>query len=286
MIRRGCVILAEPERTSSSIIRAIDDLDLDSILRPPVSFAVRVKGVKGYSEGIDLNRLEKELGARIKARAKSARVNLETPDVLFYTIITNGKALLCINVAEAEEEGFSKRRPGFRPFFHPSSMHPRLARAMVNLSGAKLGSKFLDPFCGSGGILIEAGVIGCDMIGVDIDLRMVKGTKTNLQALGLHSYSVCFGDSRHLPISEMDATATDPPYGRSSSTKGRETQALVKEFLTETASILKTGGKVCLSVPFDVDVDGLISRDLRTLETHLLRVHRSLTRRITILTRK
>jgi tRNA (guanine10-N2)-dimethyltransferase len=286
MIRRGCIVLAESEKTFSSIIGALDNLDLHEILRPRMSFAVRVKGVKGHSKGIDIDRLEKELGGRIKERVKSARVNLEEPDVLFYTIITNGNALFCINIAAAEEGGFSKRRPGFRPFFHPSSMHPRLARAMVNLSGAKPGSRFLDPFCGSGGILIEAGVIGCDLIGIDIDPQMVKGSKTNLLTLGLQSYSVCTGDARHLPIREADAVATDPPYGRSSSTKGKETHALVEEFLEGTTSLLKTGGKLCLSVPFDVNMNRFTTKGLKTLETHLMRVHRILTRRITIFTKR
>ncbi len=286
MVRRGCALLAESEKTPASIIRAIDDLNLNEVVKPHLSFAVRVKGVKGHSEGIDVSRLESEIGGKIKERVKWASVNLENPDILFYTIITNDRALLCINVARAEEKGFSIRRPGFRPFFHPSSMHPRLARTMVNLSGAKVGSRFLDPFCGSGGILIEAGIIGCDMIGTDLDPQMTKGSKTNLQALGLNSSNVCIGDARHMPIREADALATDPPYGRSSSTKGRETCALVHEFLGEAASLLKTGSKVCLSVPSSVETSALMSKGFKVLETHLVRVHRSLTRRIVILTRK
>lgn len=286
MVRRGCVVLAESDKTPLSMIRVINDLDLDKILKPTMSFAVRVKGVKGHSKGVDVNELEKELGGRIKERIRSVRVDLENPDILFYTIITNDKALFCKNVAEAEEEGFSKRRPGFRPFFHPSSMHPRLARAMVNLSGARLGSRFLDPFCGSGGILIEAGLIGCDTTGMDIDLQMVKGSKTNLKALAPNSFDVIAGDARHPPMMEVDAVATDPPYGRSSSTKGGETRTLVKEFLDQTTSLLKTRSKICLSVPSDVSMSGLTGKRLKTLEAHLVRVHRSLMRRITIFSKK
>jgi tRNA (guanine10-N2)-dimethyltransferase len=286
MVRRGFVLLAETEKTPTSIIRAIDNVDLHRVLKSGVSFAVRVKGVKGHSKGLDVSGLEKELGGRIKKRIRLARVNLESPDILFYTIITNDRALFCVNVADAEEEGFSKRRPGFRPFFHPSSMHPRLARAMVNLSGARLGSRFLDPFCGSGGMLIEAGLIGCDTIGMDIDLEMVKGSRTNLQALGLGFFNVVAGDARHLPMREVDAVATDPPYGRSSSTKGKETRTLVEEFLDQTRALLKSQSKICLSVPSDVNMNGLESKGLKILEAHLVRVHRSLTRRITIFSKK
>jgi tRNA (guanine10-N2)-dimethyltransferase len=286
MVRRGGVILAKTEQSSASMIRVIDDLDLRKVLKPGMSFAVRVKGVRGHSKGVDVSELEKELGRRIKNQVRLARVNLENPDILFYTIITNNKALFCLNVAEAEEEGFSERRPGFRPFFHPSSMHPRLARAMVNLSGARLGSRFLDPFCGSGGILIEARLIGCDTIGIDIDLQMVKGSKTNLHAITSGSYDVVEGDARHLSMAEVDAVATDPPYGRSSSTKGKETSALVEGFLDQTTSLLKTRGKICLSLPSGVNMNGLASTGLKTLESHLVRVHRSLVRRITIFSKK
>jgi tRNA (guanine10-N2)-dimethyltransferase len=286
MVRRGCALLAESEKTPASIIRAIDGLDLNEVVKPRLSFAVRVKGVKGHSKGIDISKLEGEMGARIKERVRWARVNLENPDIVFYTIITNDRALLCLSIAQADEKDFSVRRPGFRPFFHPSSMHPRLARTMVNLSGAKVGSRFLDPFCGSGGILIEAGIIGCDMLGIDLDPQMAKGSKTNLQALGLNSNNICIGDARHMPLNEADALATDPPYGRSSSTKGGKTCALVREFLGEASSLLRTGSKVCLSVPSSIDTAAFMSKGLKTLETHLIRVHRSLTRRIIILTRK
>jgi tRNA (guanine10-N2)-dimethyltransferase len=153
---------------------------------------------------------------------------------------------------------------------------------MVNLSGARPGSRFLDPFVGSGGLLIEASLVGCDTIGIDIVLEMVKGSKTNLQSLRSSWQSVCLGDARHLPIREVDAVATDPPYGRSSSTRGRETQALVEDFLGEVSTILKTGSKICLSVPSDVHVNGIASGHLKTVEEHLMRVHRSLTRKITV----
>jgi tRNA (guanine10-N2)-dimethyltransferase len=251
-----------------------------------MSFAVRVKGVKGHSKGINVTEMEKELGAQIKRKMSSSRVDLENPDVLFYTIITNDRVLFCVNLAEAEEEGFTKRRPGFRPFFHPSSMHPRLARAMVNLSGVRLGSRFLDPFCGSGGILMEASMIGCNVVGLDIDLQMVRGSKTNLETLAFSSFNVIAGDARSLPLEEVEAIATDPPYGRSSSTKGKETQVLVGELLDQIPSLLGTHGKLCLSTPSDVRINELATKEMSVLEEHLVRVHRSLVRRIAVFSKK
>ncbi len=45
-------------------------------------------------------------------------------------------------------------------------MSPKLARCMVNLTGVKENDLVLDPFCGTGGILIEAGIMGARVIGV------------------------------------------------------------------------------------------------------------------------
>jgi tRNA (guanine10-N2)-dimethyltransferase len=280
LVRRACILLTQCEKTPESILQAIDKLDLKEVLGPQVSFAVRVKGVKGHSKGLNITELERGIGAQVREKAKWARVDLENPDVLFYIIITDDRALFCLSIEEVEERGFGQRRPWSRPFFHPSSMHPRLARTMVNLSGAKLGSRFLDPFCGSGGILLEAGFIGCKLIGVDIDPIMSRGSKENLQVLGLRSANIFVGDARQIPLKEIDSVATDPPYGRSSSTKGNNTFMLVEESLEEMASILKSQGKICISIPSELNLKKLRPKGLKLVEIHPFRVHRSLTRNV------
>jgi tRNA (guanine10-N2)-dimethyltransferase len=280
LVRRACILLAESAKTPEAMLEAIDSLDFKGILKSRMSFAVRVKGVKGHSKGLSITGLEKELGRQIMRKVQSAKVDLEEPEVLFYTIITNDRALFCRNVVEVEERGFSQRRPGSRPFFHPSSIHPRLARTMVNLSGARPGSGFLDPFCGSGGILIEAGVIGCRLVGLDIDPRMTDGSKENLRALGLNSADICVSDARHIPLRQIDSVATDPPYGRSSSTRGNDTFVLVEKSLEAIASLLKPRSKICIAVPSEIDAREFRLDNLRLLEVHPFRVHRSLTRNI------
>jgi len=52
---------------------------------------------------------------------------------------------------------------------------------MVNLSGAR--REVLDPFCGTGGVLIEAGLIGLEVYGFDIQQSMVEGCKEILSTL-------------------------------------------------------------------------------------------------------
>ncbi len=79
-------------------------------------------------------------------------------------------------------------------------MSPKLARCMVNLTGMIAGDIVLDPFCGTGGILIEAGVMGARVVGADIDERMVEGTIKNLEYCGVKEYEIFQGDARDIEL--------------------------------------------------------------------------------------
>lgn len=57
---------------------------------------------------------------------------------------------------------------------------PKLARILVNLAGPNTARTLLDPFCGSGTILMEAALSGYDQIvGSDIDPRQVQDAIQN-----------------------------------------------------------------------------------------------------------
>lgn len=57
---------------------------------------------------------------------------------------------------------------------------PKLARLMVNLSGADASSNLLDPFCGTGTVLEQAGLVGITkLIGSDIDPAAIDATREN-----------------------------------------------------------------------------------------------------------
>ena len=58
----------------------------------------------------------------------------------------------------------------------------KLARIMCNLTGLREGIIW-DPFCGSGTILMEAAVLGFDILGTDIDLIALDSLSKNIQWL-------------------------------------------------------------------------------------------------------
>jgi tRNA (guanine10-N2)-dimethyltransferase len=176
------------------------------------------------------------------------------------------------------------RRPRKRPVFHPATMPPKIARCMVNLARAVPGALFADPFCGVGGILIEASVVGCRVLGVDASRRMLRGARRNLRYFKLNAQGFLNADARHLPLHELEAVATDPPYGRDSSTMGAGVRGLVHDFLSGAKDSLKKGAHVCISSPKEVELEDYARDAGFTLrEKHFVRIHRSLTRQFVVL---
>lgn len=63
----------------------------------------------------------------------------------------------------------------------------KLARIMCNLAKVKEGIIW-DPFCGSGTVLMEAAMLGLDVLGSDIDYRALENSQKNIQWLSEEGY--------------------------------------------------------------------------------------------------
>lgn len=150
-------------------------------------------------------------------------VRLNNPKYLIY-VHAGKKYHVLGNAKIIRGKDFEERDTKNRPFFHPTSMNARFAKFLVNAAGIMPGDVVLDPFCGAGGILIEAGLLGANVIGVDIDEKMVKGCRENLRHYGVRG-KIVHGDAREVDI-PADVVVTDPPYGRSSKRVGELNDAL------------------------------------------------------------
>jgi len=164
-------------------------------------------------------------------------------------------------------------------------MSPKLARCMVNLTGIKEDDTVLDPFCGTGGILIEAGILGARLIGADIDYKMVEGTRRNLEYCGFKDPEIFQEDARNIHLdSRVNAIVTDPPYGISASTGGEDSTNLYSGALRNMDDLLIETGKICMATPHYMDIKGLIKdTNFEIIEQHHIRMHKSLTRVISLL---
>ncbi len=223
--------LAMTHETGEVLVRTgLEDLDR---LREAVpafegAFAVRVRNAG------DRN-LEREIGSMIQD-VSGEEVDLEEPDVWFRVHVHEDEAVLYRLLEDIDTGAFEGRRSHLRPFSSPVSLHPKLARAMVNLAGLERGDAVLDPMCGTGGILIEAGLIGMEVHGRDIETEMIEGCRKNLSAFDVDGdiRQGAIGDLDGSFDADVDAVVSDLPYGRASPKEG---DGLVRTFLEQARQV-------------------------------------------------
>lgn len=242
------------------------------------SFAGRVKKIHGACNKrnpCSQREFERLIGTMIEGP-----VSLDRPEIEYRAILSEdrcyfGRVLFGIN-----RGAYDVRNPGKRDFFHPGVMMPRMARTLVNLTCSHAGEVVLDPFCGTGGILIEAEMLGMHAVGSDFDPMMVDGSRQNITQPDL-----MLADATHLPLGNhtIDAVVTDFPYGQSVCIKKTDTMAnLYAEALDEIYRVLKVGHRAV--VVTHKDISDIVEGHMTILQRHEQRVHKSLTRRVLVLT--
>ncbi|NYB51177.1 MAG: TIGR01177 family methyltransferase [Methanobacteriaceae archaeon] len=248
-------------------------------------YSVRVKKMDKKSN-FNTSKLEWEIGGIINGRVgEKVKVNLEDPSIFIRILLSEKRVLIGPRIAEISKKHFYNFKPHKRPFFYPGSMSPKLARCMVNLTRIQQGETVLDPFCGTGGILIEAGIIGARVIGTDIDYKMVKGTRENLEHCGIHDFQVFQKDARELELPhKVNSIVTDPPYGISASTCGEKSENLYQKSMVALQELIVDNGLMCLATPHYLDLDEVLAgTKFKIIEQHHIRMHKSLTRVVSVL---
>ncbi len=272
------------QATLPEIIRGIQKVSLNKVIDYGESFVVRVRRVGEAARELAGMYLERKLGELIIDKIDGVSVNLKQPQKTFFGVITGTAFVFGLKLAEVSPTPFMLRRPRKRPFFHPSSMPAKLARCMVNLARPKKGDLLLDPFCGTGSFLIEAGLLGCRIVGIDAKRKMVKGSSHNLIYFNIDYEGLVVADANHLPLTKTDCIVTDPPYGRSASTMGRTTREIVQDFLATSARTLTKGSRICIASPKSINLTKIAkTRGFKHVQSHFVYVHRSLTREIVVL---
>lgn len=238
------------------------------------TYRVGIYELKGRT---DHDSLVSELAERVRGRT-----SLDAPD-LELSVVRGDRDYFALTKPSLMNQGWARRRPRKRAFFHPAAIFPKLARALVNLSRVDSGEVLLDPFCGTGSLLIEAREVGANPVGVDLDRRMVSGSRANMLWLHQDWLGILRADSAISPLRRVDAIATDVPYGRASSTAGAETEHILDRLIRSSSSMLGHGSRLVVMHPKDVEVQGGLDLDLE--EEHHLYIHRKLTRTISVLRR-
>lgn len=249
------------------------------------TFAVRLKR---FHSDVDTVGYERKSGSLILANCSDIKVNLDEPKSLVRLVAHKNDIYIAIEKFKLNKRHFEEIKPHKRPFFYPGSMSPKLARCMVNLSRACEGDLVLDPFCGTGGILIEAGLIGCRVAGSDVNWKMKNGTAINLEYCGITDYRTFNLDVRELKMYEKVASVvTDPPYGISTSTGDIEGDDIFKEFFHAIYDNMKDDAYLCMASPHYVDLTPMMDEvGFELVEQYGIKMHRSLTRIISVIRKK
>ena len=249
-----------------------DDVSgLESVVLPEGSFAVRAKRFEGMMKDVDSQGLIRRIGGIL---SKHNDVNLREPDTVVRMQMCDAVHLY-IEQHVTDTDLLEKRKVGERPFFSPISLHPKYARALINLTGVRRGGTVLDPFCGTGGIVIEAAEMGMRAMASDFDEEMVIGCQENMDFYGLELADFetidigDIGDRFH----DVDAICTDPPYGRSTKTGGEDIDHRYARAGEAIPKALREGARAGVVLPHPVEFDSM------TLENiYLQKVHGSLSR--------
>ena len=312
----------EPTR----IIQRITDWASKNL--PNGSFAVRVRVIGSGLAGFSRSAIAQGVGGELSS--DSHPVDLENPENEIVVILAGPEdppnhpdplylsppmIIWGLKQENWQRSGWGGRSPMARPFFPPGSLEPRLARLMISL-GHRSDTEpttVIDPFCGTGGIAIEAMLAGLNVLASDLDPKMVKGTKENLQWA---SEDLCSGYSATWDVQESGVGLTpdvwgkvggaifafDPPYGRNAWKSDDGYQLFLKA--CSAARTIDHSGSLCTLLPTDpailkdnsdepLDylvmgkpwskvVDEMLDRGWKVALTAPVKVHRSLARLLVV----
>lgn len=124
-------------------------------------------------------------------------------------------------------ENFEQYELKRRSYLGPTSMDAELSFVMANLGHVQRSVVVLDPFVGTGSILLSCALRGAYCVGTDIDIRVLRGRGTeenvfsNFAQFQLPRPELIRSDNalyhRHFRTVNtepwVDAIVTDPPYG-------------------------------------------------------------------------
>jgi len=176
-----------------------------------------------------------------------------------------------------------------RSFLGPTSMDNELSFIMANQGLVRAGSLVLDPFVGTGSILIPPTILGAVCQGVEIDSRILERKEDKHLFDSFDQYDIPRPDILRMDFSPLgrgmrnlsiyDAILCDPPYGiragarkvgrserkklkrplqenlpkpekHCTPTQGYDTVDVVVDMLDAAARLLKVNGRLVYLLPF------------------------------------
>lgn len=177
----------------------------------------------------------------------------------------------------ARPTAYDDPRFAYRVADIPAALQPALAAAVARLLGPTERPVVLDPFCGTGTLLIEYArlVPQCRLLGLDNSIQALDAARQNIAAAGLTEQTeLVLGDSRRLQADlagrTVDLLISNLPYGVRVGSH-EQLHELYPVFFAQAARILPPGGRLVFLAKDDALVqDSLEQAGLHTLTSFYL----------------
>ncbi len=240
-------------------------------------------GISYYSPNIKPRQVQ-EIGLKIKARSNSVRLipnrenSLSTATAHHNKLGTSPKKVEIIivqikqktyvahSIAAQNITAYANRdRKRPKRDARVGMLPPKLAQLLVNLSrpkpfvdGEKL--RLLDPFCGTGVVLQEAHLLGFEVVGSDLETRMIDYSKQNLEWLDRDlEPELSVGDAQtHIWPSDINCVASETYLGlpfksiqsdQAIAEESCKINQLLSNFLKNIRPQLAPNARLCIAVP-------------------------------------
>lgn len=184
---------------------------------------------------------------RIKPKMEDYHVHVRA-DVAGYWVVVGTQ----LNVSDLSKERH------FLQFRNMVTIKANLAYAIVRLAKIQKGNFVVDPFCGSGTILLEALEVfdkQLHCVGLDVAKRSTDGARENAKAEGYDENTCKFvcsdarGLRRHLQDETVDAMVSNLPWGvRTGDKNVSDLKTMYEIFLRTSWYILKPGARIVMLV--------------------------------------
>lgn len=218
----------------------------------------------------------KEFAEIVWDKLKSPKVSSKGTviELIFYDQI-----VFCGIRLQKNTKDYLKRIPTKRAVITPTTVQSKLARAMINLTSAVTGT-IVDPFCGSGAILVEATSMGLKAKGYDIDYFAVEKAKKNIAHFKSDAV-VEHNDFQNLN-ENWEFVVTDLPYGKNSLLSDAR-----EDLYIDFIEVLKRNltGIAVLMYPHYSNFHQYVV-DFNIICEIEIPIHKSLTRKIIVLSKK
>ena len=146
-------------KDADEVYERVKRMDWDKWLSPQKTFAVDAvvySDVFRHSKFVAYRVKDAIADRFIEKEGKRPSVRLQNPDLTLHIHIADTRCTLCV-----DSSGESLHRRGYRTEATEAPLNEVLAAGMVLLTNWQGECDLIDPMCGSGTILIEAGLIAC-----------------------------------------------------------------------------------------------------------------------------